>query len=353
MTTNNTLGRIFQLTTYGESHGPGIGGIVDGCPAGVPLTEEAIQTELDLRKPGTGSASTARSEADRVQLLSGVFEGLTTGAPIGFSIPNSDQRPRDYDSLKKAYRPGHADYTYAAKFGLRDHRGGGRSSARETACRVAGGAVAKQFLSGKGVSATAYTRKLGGIEAEVISPERAAGLPLFAPDPSVVELWEKKIQSVRKAGDSIGGIVEIQVHGVPAGLGEPVFDKLDARLAQALMSVGAVKAVEIGAGFEAAELTGSRNNDPILKKGFSRNNAGGILGGISSGQAIVLRAAVKPIPSISMPQRSVDHKGHEVTMQIEGRHDVSAIPRIVPVLKAMTLLVLADMWLLHTSRAGA
>jgi chorismate synthase len=353
MTTNNTLGRIFQLTTYGESHGPGIGGVVDGCPPDVPLTEEIIQTELDLRKPGAGPASTARSEEDRVWLLSGVFEGRTTGAPIGFSIPNRDQRPKDYDALKEAYRPGHADYTYAAKFGLRDHRGGGRSSARETACRVAGGAVAGQFLSGKGISAMAYTRKLGGIEAEVISPERAAELPYFAPDPSVVELWDKKIGTVRKAGDSIGGIVEIQVHGVPAGLGEPVFDKLDARLAQALMSVGAVKAVEVGAGLEAAELTGSRNNDPILKKGFSQNNAGGILGGISSGQPVVLRAAIKPIPSIGKPQRTVNHKGHEVTLQIEGRHDVSAIPRIVPVLKAMTLLALADMWLLHHSRAGS
>jgi chorismate synthase len=353
MTSNNTLGRIFQLTTFGESHGPCIGGVVDGCPAGIPLSESVIQGELDLRRPGTGEASTARSETDQVQLLSGIFEGLTTGAPIGFTIPNRDQRPQDYSQLRKAFRPGHADYTYAAKYGLRDYRGGGRSSARETACRVVGGAVAKQFLSGKGISAAAYTRKLGGIEAEVIAPDRAAELPYFAPDPSVVELWEKKIKSVRKAGDSLGGIVEIQVRGVPPGLGEPVFDKLDARLSQALMSVGAVKAVEVGAGLEAAELTGSRNNDPILKSGFSRNNAGGVLGGISSGQTIVLRAAVKPIPSISIPQRTVNNTGHEVTLQIEGRHDVSAIPRIVPVLKAMTLLALADMWLLHNSRAGA
>lgn len=353
MTSNNTFGRLFQLTTYGESHGPSIGGVVDGCPAGVTLTESVIQAELDQRKPSTNEASTPRAETDQVQIQSGVFEELTTGAPIGFSIPNQDSRPQDYSELKKAYRPGHADYTYAAKFGLRDHRGGGRASARETACRVVGGAVAKQFLAEKEVSAVAYTRKLGGIEAEVISPDRSAELPYFAPDPSVVQLWEKKLSATRKAGDSLGGIVEIQVRGVPAGLGEPVFDKLDARLSQALMSVGAVKGVEIGAGLEAAELTGSRNNDPLLKKGFSQNNAGGILGGISSGQTIVLRAAVKPIPSINKPQRTVNNKGHEVTLQVEGRHDVSAIPRIVPVLKAMTLLTLADMWLLHQSRTGA
>jgi len=217
MTSSNTLGRIFQLTTYGESHGPSIGGVVDGCPAGVLLSEEVIQTELDRRRPGAGLASTARSETDQVQLLSGIFEGQTTGSPIGFSIPNRDQRPGDYESMKRAYRPGHADYTYAAKYGLRDHRGGGRASARETACRVVGGAVAQQFLSGRGVSAMAYTRKLGGIEAEIISPERAAEQPYFAPDPSVIELWEKRLQAIRKAGDSIGGIVEIQVHGLPAG----------------------------------------------------------------------------------------------------------------------------------------
>lgn len=352
MITNNTLGRIFQLTTYGESHGREIGGVVDGCPAGVPLAEEDIQSELDRRRPGSGPASTPRSEADLVQILSGVFEGQTTGAPIGFAIPNQDHQPEDYDTLKKAYRPGHADYTYAAKYGIRDHRGGGRSSARETASRVVGGAVAQQFLQGKGISVLAYTRKLGGIEAEVISPDQAIELPYFAPDPSVVQLWENKLKATHRAGDSIGGIVEIMARGVPAGLGEPVFDKLDARLSHALMSVGAVKAVEVGAGMEAAEMMGTRNNDPILKSGFSRNNAGGILGGISSGQPVVLRAAVKPIPSISAPQRTVNNKNQEVTLQLGGRHDVSAIPRIVPVLKAMTLLVLADMWLLHASRVG-
>ncbi|MEF8824437.1 MAG: chorismate synthase [Desulfohalobiaceae bacterium] len=351
MTSNNTFGRLFQLTTYGESHGPAIGGVVDGCPSGVHVSESVIQAELDQRKPSGNEASTPRAETDRVQILSGVFEELTTGTPIGFSIPNQDSRTQDYSELKKAYRPGHADYTYAAKYGLRDHRGGGRASARETACRVVGGAVAKQFLAEKGIFAIAYTRKLGGIEAEVISPDRAAELPYFAPDPSVVQLWEKKLSATRKAGDSLGGIVEIQVRGVPAGLGEPVFDKLDARLSQALVSVGAVKGVEIGAGLEAAELTGSRNNDPILKKGFSQNNSGGILGGISSGQTVVLRAAVKPIPSINKPQRTVNNKGQEVTLQVGGRHDISAIPRIVPVLKAMTLLTIADMWLLHQSRA--
>ena len=347
MISNNTLGRRFQLTTYGESHGPGVGGVVDGCPAGIALQESDIQAELDRRKPGGGPASTSRSEPDRVQLLSGVFQGKTTGAPMGFFVPNRDHRPGDYDELQDAFRPGHADYTYSAKYGLRDHRGGGRSSARETVSRVAGGAIAQRFLQDKGVSVIAYTRKLGGIEAEVISPVAAADAPFCAPDPSVVDLWRKKMQRMRDSGDSLGGIVEIQAHGVPAGLGEPVFDKLDARLCHALMSVGAVKGVELGAGMDAAELTGSRNNDPILQGGFAQNNAGGVLGGISSGQPLLLRAAVKPIPSITFPQRTINSRGQEVTIQIGGRHDASAIPRIVPVLKAMTLLVIADMWLLH------
>ncbi len=347
MTSNNTLGRCFQLTTYGESHGPEIGGVVDGCPSGIPLEEGLVQSELDLRKPGKSTASTSRMEGDRVRLLSGVFHGVTTGAPIGFSIANREQRSAEYEKLKDVYRPGHADYTYAAKYGVRDYRGGGRSSARETACRVAGGAVAQQFLRSKGISVTAYTRKLGGIEAEVIAPEQAAQHPYFAPDPSVVELWEKRLKKMRKIGDSIGGLVEIRAQGVPAGLGEPVFDKLDARLSHALMSVGAVKAVEVGAGTDASELRGSQNNDPLLEEGFAQNNAGGILGGISSGQPIVLRAAVKPIPSISLPQRTINTRGQETSLQIQGRHDASAIPRIVPVLKAMTLLVLADMWILH------
>ena len=346
----NTFGRLFRLTTFGESHGPALGGVIDGCPPGVDLNEEIIQQELDRRKPGQSPASTARRETDQVSILSGVFEGTTTGTPIGFVIRNEDQRSRDYDQIKDVYRPGHADYTYATKYGIRDYRGGGRASARETVSRVVGGAVAQQFLNRFNVAVFAYTKEIGGVEAEIISPDKAQERPFFAPDPSVVQLWDKKVKQVKEAGDSIGGLVEIQATNIPAGLGEPVFDKLDARLAHALMSVGAIKAVEIGAGMDAAEMLGSQDNDSLGQNGFTRNNAGGILGGISAGQNVVVTAAVKPIPSIYRSQQTLNAQGQEVSLQIKGRHDVSAIPRIVPVLKAMVLLVLADMWLLN--RAG-
>ncbi len=343
----NTFGRLFRLTTFGESHGPAMGGVIDGCPSGLPLSEKEIQEELDKRKPGQTAASTTRKEPDQVQILSGIWQGLTLGTPIGFYVPNTGQESKDYEQIKDIYRPGHADFSYEAKYGIRDYRGGGRASARETVSRVVGGAVAQKFLSGNGISILAYTRGLGGIEAEVISPQKAQDRDYFAPDPSVVQLWNNKIQEVRKAGDSVGGVVEIQVQGVPAGLGEPVFDKLDARLAYALMGVGAVKSVEIGAGRDAAELLGSQNNDPLFKTGFGQNNAGGILGGISSGQPLVVRAGIKPIPSIGLSQKTLNKEGQEVSLKIEGRHDVCAIPRVVPVLKAMVALVLADMWLLQ------
>ncbi|MCF8039686.1 MAG: chorismate synthase [Desulfohalobiaceae bacterium] len=343
----NTFGRRFQLTTFGESHGPALGGIVDGCPAGLELNEEIIQRELEKRKPGQNPAGTPRKEPDQVKLLSGVFDGKTTGTPIGFQIINTAQRPNDYDRLRNVYRPGHADYTYQTKFGYRDHRGGGRASARETVSRIVGGAVAGQLLKTQGITVLAYTLEIGGIEAEIISPEKACEQPYFTPDPSVIELWNQKIEKIKEKGDSIGGVVEIQARGVQPGLGEPVFDKLDARLAYALMGVGAVKAVEIGAGLESAELTGSQNNDPISRDGFTRNNAGGILGGISSGQIITARATVKPIPSIFLSQKTLNTEGQEVSLQIKGRHDVSAIPRIVPVLKSMVQLTLADMYLLN------
>jgi chorismate synthase len=346
----NTFGRIFRLTTFGESHGPELGGVVDGCPAGLELTEEDIQKELDKRKPGPCPASTSRREADRVRLLSGVFSGVTTGTPIGFRIRNQDPGSRDYEHLKDVFRPGHADYTYEAKYGLRDHRGGGRASGRETAARVAGGAVAGRLLASRSIVVSAYTRELGGIQAERISPLQSQELPYFAPDPSVLEHWDRRVQEVKRSGDSLGGVVEVMVDNLPAGLGEPVFDKLDARLASALMGVGAVKAVEIGSGLEAARLTGSLHNDPLTREGFASNHAGGILGGISSGQQLVLRAAVKPIPSVSLPQRTVTRDGEEIELAISGRHDVSAIPRIVPVLKAMVTLVLADMLLLQQAR---
>ncbi|WP_027369701.1 chorismate synthase [Desulfovermiculus halophilus] len=345
----NTFGTMFRLTTFGESHGPSLGGVIDGCPAGLPLTEEDIQLELDKRKPGQGLSTSSRKEGDQIQILSGIFEGRTTGTSIGFLVPNQDQQSRDYDHLRTLYRPGHADFSYRQKYGLRDHRGGGRASARETVCRVAGGAVAQRLLQAYGVDILAYTRELGGIQAEVISPEEARNRPYFAPDPSVLELWQNKVEEVRKMGDSLGGIVEIAAMNVPPGLGEPVFDKLDARLSYAMMGVGAVKAVEIGAGRDAAELMGSQNNDPLRREGFTKNDAGGMLGGISTGQPIIARATVKPIPSIALPQQTLNEQGEEITFTTKGRHDVSAIPRIIPVLKAMVSLVLADMLLMHQS----
>ncbi len=352
----NTFGRLFRLTTYGESHGHGLGGVVDGCPAGLPVDEDMIQEELDKRKPGQGLASTTRKESDTITLHSGVFEGLTTGTPIGFTIPNSDQRAADYEHLRHVYRPGHADFTYQAKFGHRDHRGGGRSSGRETACRVAGGAVAMALLRQHGIFCYAYTLELGGIRAELLDVEGSEDHPYFAPDPAVVEHWEERIKEVKKAGDSIGGIVGIEALGVPAGLGEPVFDKLDARLAAALMSVGAVKAVEVGSGVEAARMLGSEHNDPLPGPGdirYRATNAGGILGGLSSSECIKLRATVKPIPTIAMPQKTFNDQGEQVVLEGKGRHDISAIPRIVPVLKAMVRLTLADMLLLHLRQAAS
>ncbi len=345
----NTFGTFFRLTTFGESHGPSLGGVIDGCPAGLTLSQEDIQLELDKRRPGQGLSTSPRKEGDQVQLLSGVYEGQTTGTSIGFMVANQDQRSKDYDHLRNLYRPGHADYSYRQKYGVRDHRGGGRASARETVCRVVGGAIAQKILTANDIQTLAYTKELGGIQAEVISPEKAGERPYFAPDPSVLELWQNKIEEVRKMGDSVGGIVEITATNVPAGLGEPVFDKLDARLAYALMGVGAVKAVEVGAGREVAELMGSQNNDPLSRDGFIQNNAGGILGGISTGQPITARATVKPIPSIDLPQQTVNAQGEEITFTTKGRHDVSAIPRIIPVLKAMVSLVLADMFLMQQS----
>ena len=349
----NTFGKLFRLTTFGESHGPGLGGVIDGCPAGIPLTEADIQVELDRRKPGTGGiAATARREDDAVHLHSGVFEGRTTGTPIGFFIANQDMRSRDYSAIKDVWRPGHADRTYDAKFGFRDYRGGGRSSGRETVSRVAGGAVAAAFLATRGVSVLAYPVEVGGVPARVIDPENAHARPFFSPDEAAVAAFEERCRQARAAGDTVGGVVEVRARGVPAGLGEPVFDKLDARLAYALMGIGAVKGVEIGAGFSAARATGATNNDPMTLDGFASNNAGGILGGISSGQEIVVRCAVKPIPSIGQPQRTMTRQGEETEITVGGRHDVCAIPRIVPVCKAMALLVLADMWLLDRRLGG-
>jgi chorismate synthase len=344
----NTFGTLFRLTTFGESHGPALGGVVDGCPAGIALDEALIQTELDKRRPGQGGlAVTARQEPDQIRLLSGTFEGQTTGTSIGFVVENTDQRSRDYGEIKDIFRPGHGDMTYQAKYGLRDYRGGGRSSGRETLARVAGGAVAGAFLDTLGVQVRAVTVELGAIPAGRIDLDGAEERPFFAADPDAIAPWQERIKAVAAQGDTLGGIVEIHAHGVPIGLGEPVFDKLDARLAGALMSVGAVKGVEIGAGFQAARLTGSQNNDPMGPDGFSSNNAGGVLAGISSGQDLVVRAAIKPIPSIAQEQRTVDRFGQARTIRVGGRHDICAIPRVVPVLAAMVRLVLADMILLQ------
>jgi len=346
----NSIGTLFRLTTFGESHGVGLGGVVDGCPPGIAINEELIQRELDRRKPGQGGvAATARKESDAVRLLSGVFEGLSTGTPIGFIVMNEDQRSRDYSAIMDVYRPGHADLGYDAKFGRRDYRGGGRSSGRETVARVAGGAIAQELLKAEGITVGAATVELGGIPAAGRDFEGALLRPFFSADAESVPLWEQRVRAVKAEGDTLGGIVELRAAGVPAGLGEPVFDKLDARLAYALMGVGAVKGVEVGAGFAAARLTGSANNDPMTPDGFLSNNAGGILGGMASGQELVLRVAVKPIPSISREQQTVNSKGEAARITIGGRHDICAIPRIVPVLKAMLLLTLADFVLLQRS----
>ncbi|GAB1410518.1 chorismate synthase [Desulfovibrionales bacterium] len=349
----NTFGTVFRLTTFGESHGPALGGVIDGCPPGLALDQEQIQAELDKRRPGQGGiAVTARTEPDQVRLLSGLFEGRTTGTSIGFVIENTDQRSRDYSAIKDIFRPGHGDQSYHAKYGLRDYRGGGRSSGRETASRVVGGAVAGLFLRTVGIAVQAGTIELGGIGVPQKDLAHADARPFFAAHADAPALWEKRIAEVAGAGDSLGGVVEIQAHGVPAGLGEPVFDKLDARLAAAVMSVGAVKGVEIGAGFASARMLGSEHNDPMTSTGFASNNAGGILAGISSGQTICLRVAVKPIPSIAQTQNTVDTKGNERQIAIAGRHDICAIPRIVPVLAAMTRLVLADAVLLQRRMHG-
>ena len=341
----STFGTIFRLASFGESHGPGIGGVVDGCPAGLDICEADIQKELDQRRPGSEMlAGTARKESDAVRLLSGVYAGKSTGTPIAFFIVNENQRSADYDELARLFRPGHADFTYQAKYGLRDPRGGGRSSGRETAVRVAGGAIAQRLLASKGVSVYACSLEIGGIACECDDITSVDARRYFAGDERVILAWEERIASVRAMGDSLGGIVQIEARGVPAGLGEPVFGKLDALLAAALMSVGAVKGVEVGSGFKAARMRGSEHNDALLPGGrFASNNAGGVLGGISSGQDILLRVAVKPIPSIAHEQKTVDINGNPATITVGGRHDICAIPRIVPVLKAMTALVLADM----------
>ena len=330
------------MTTWGESHGPAVGVVVDGCPPRLPLDEAKIQTMLDRRRPGGSSASTGRKEPDKALILSGVFDGMTTGTPIMILIHNRDADPGAYRHLADVHRPGHGDITYIAKYGIRDWRGGGRASARETAGRVAAGAVARAMLQREQVRVWAYTIALGGVTAHERDLEVMDSNPYYCPDEQAAAAMEKRVQEVKKQGDSVGGIVEILVRGVPRGLGEPVFDKLDADLAKALMSIGAIKGVEIGSGFLAPTMLGSRNNDPITPEGFLSNNAGGILAGISNGDDIVMRVAVKPIPSIRIEQQTIDTAGNPRTISIKGRHDIAAIPRINVVCESMVNLVLAD-----------
>ncbi len=352
----NTFGKAFRVTTWGESHGTGVGAVIDGCPPGIILDPALLQVEMDRRRPGQGGASSPRKEPDQIEILSGIFtppgEVLprTTGTPISLTIYNKDAHSKSYDNLRDIFRPGHGDVTYLAKYGIRDHRGGGRASARETAARVAAGAVAKQLLDAYGIEVCAYTVALGGIKVQDRDLEVINSNRFFCPDAAAAEKMEERVLSVRKQGDTLGGIVEI-IADCPAGLGEPVFDKLEAELAHGLMSIGAVKGVEVGAGFQVAEMLGSENNDPITPDGFVGNNAGGILAGISNGSQIVLRVAVKPIPSISQEQQSVNLQNEPVTIQVGGRHDISAIPRIIPVCEAMVRLTLADHLLRHLSIA--
>jgi chorismate synthase len=348
----NTIGVLFSVTTWGESHGPATGAVVDGCPPGIDLDRRDIQSAMDRRRPGRTRISSARRETDTVEILSGVFEGRTTGTPISLLIRNRDARQADYDTLKEIFRPGHGDFSYFHKYGVRDHRGGGRASGRETAARVAAGAIAGKILSRAGIAVTAFTRTLGGIAADAslctadgIDADQIRKNEMFCPDRVAAASMMKKIREAMQNGDSLGGIVEIVVRGCPPGLGEPVFDKLDADLAKALMSIGTVKGVEIGTGFDAALMRGSEANDPLTPEGFLSNHAGGILAGISTGQDIVMRVACKPIASIARPQQTVDLNGQAVTLSVEGRHDVSVIPRIVPVCEAMVSIVLADHWL--------
>ena len=349
----NTFGTVFRITTFGESHGEGLGVIIDGCPAGIEISLEEIQAELDRRRPGQNRFTTPRKEKDQVRIMSGIFEGVTLGTPIALIIENHDAHSKSYDDIAKKYRPGHADYTYDQKFGRRDWRGGGRASARETAARVAAGAIAKKLLSHHGMSIGGYVTQLGTVSVINIDPTIAEDNPLRCPDASVLEAMKQEVEDARAAGDSVGGIVEIVATGAPAGLGEPVFDKLPALLGHAMMSIPAVKGFEIGAGFKAASMRGSESNDEFEKTEdgirTKTNNAGGTLGGISNGEDIVVRFALKPPSSIIKEQQTVDQDGNETPIQVHGRHDPCVCPRAVPIGEAMMALVLADLLLINRS----
>ncbi|MBT8147061.1 MAG: chorismate synthase [Gammaproteobacteria bacterium] len=344
----NSIGKLFTVTSFGESHGPAIGCVVDGCPPGLELTELDMQTDLDRRRPGQSRFTTQRREQDQVKILSGVFEGRTTGTPIGLLIENTDQRSKDYSKIKEQFRPAHADITYFKKYGVRDYRGGGRSSARETAMRVAAGAIAKKYLAKmEGIAIRGYLSQLGPIKAEQIDLDEVENNPFFCPDPGKVKEMEAFMTALSKEGNSIGARINVLASGVPAGLGEPIFDRLDAEIAAALMSINAVKGVEIGAGFSCVEQRGTEHRDEITPDGFLSNNAGGILGGISSGQNILASIALKPTSSLRIPGRSIDTQGSPVEVITTGRHDPCVGIRATPIAEAMMAIVLMDHYLRH------
>lgn len=347
----NSIGRLFSVTTFGESHGKALGCVVDGCPPGLELSEADLQRDLDRRKPGKTRYTTQRREADRVEILSGVFEGRTTGTPIGLLILNTDARPQDYSKIMDRFRPGHADYTYQQKYGMRDYRGAGRSSARETTMRVAAGAIAKKYLRQRcGTEIRGYLAQLGPIKLERFDWDEVDRNPFFSPDATKVPEMEAFIDALRKEGDSIGARINVVATNIPVGLGEPVFDKLDADIARALMSINAVKGVEIGAGFASVEQKGSEHRDEITPEGFLSNNAGGILGGISTGQDIVASIALKPTSSIRIPGRTVNLRGEPIEVATTGRHDPCVGIRATPIAEAMLAIVLMDHVLRHRAQ---
>lgn len=341
----NSIGQLFRVTTFGESHGPAIGGVVDGCPPGIALTEADIQKQLERRRPGASRYTTARREADQVRILSGVFEGVTTGTPIGLLIENQDQRSQDYSNIKDLYRPGHADFTYDAKYGYRDYRGGGRSSARETAVRVAAGAIAMQVLAAKGISIRAAMVQMGPVSVSELDWDAVSENEFFFADSTQVEALDRCIRELKKAGDSVGAKIRVEAHGLMAGLGEPVFDRLDADLAHSLMSINAVKAVAIGDGFDVVTQKGSQHRDPITPQGFRSNHAGGVLGGISTGQPLTAEIALKPTSSIGISGDTIDNKGQPQQIVTKGRHDPCVGIRAVPIAEAMMAITVLDHYL--------
>ncbi len=349
----NTFGRLFAVTSFGESHGPALGCVVDGCPPGLALTEADLQADVERRRSGTSQFTSQRHEPDTVRILSGVFEGVTTGTPIGLLVENQDQRSRDYEKIKDRFRPGHADYAYQQKYGLRDYRGGGRSSARETVMRVAAGAIARKYLRERlGVHIHGYLAQMGSLVLEPKSPASAYDNPFFCPDPSRVKDLEDAIWRLRSEGDSIGARITVIATGVPPGLGEPVFERLDADIASAMMGINAVKGVEIGAGFRAVEQRGSEHRDELTPSGFKSNHAGGVLGGISSGQDIVVSVALKPTSSITVPGDTIDVHGHATQIATTGRHDPCVGIRATPIAEAMLALVLMDHYLRHRAQCA-